>query len=75
MGFKDWWQQLLALRGVMPDPRVAEATRQQRNVTGDVHSRKAYIATTPDAMQRIKDACYAEQLLAECGMTREVEHG
>ena len=40
MSFKDWLVQLLASRGVMPDPRVAEATLQQRNVTGDTHSRK-----------------------------------
>lgn len=40
MSFKDWLVQLLASRWVMPDPRVAEATLQQRNVTGDTHSRK-----------------------------------
>lgn len=34
MSLKDWWQQILALRGRMPDPRVAEAARQQRAVTG-----------------------------------------
>ncbi len=34
------WTLLRALRGAMPDPRVAEAVRQQRAVTGDTHSRK-----------------------------------
>ena len=34
------WTLLRALRGAMPDPRVAEAVRQQRAVVGDTHSRK-----------------------------------
>ena len=34
------WTLLRALRGAMPDPRVAEAVRQQRAVAGDTHSRK-----------------------------------
>ena len=34
------WTLLRALRGAMPDPRVAEARRQQQAVAGDVHSRK-----------------------------------
>ena len=78
-GYGEWrrrWEALKAhLTGRMSDPRVAEARRQQQAVTGDAHSRKVWIASTPDAMQRIKDSCYAEQLLAEAGMTREVDHG
>ena len=35
MSFKDWLVQLLASRWVMPDPRVAEARRQQQAVAGD----------------------------------------
>ena len=34
------WTLLRALRGAMPDPRVAEAIRQQQAVAGDTHSRK-----------------------------------
>ena len=72
---RDWWTAFLASLGYVPRPDVAKAVAEQRAVTGDTHSRKVWIATTPDAMQRIKDTCYAEQLLAEAGMTREVDHG
>ena len=34
------WTLLRALRGAMPDPRVAEAISQQQAVAGDTHSRK-----------------------------------
>lgn len=42
MTLREWWLHLVASRGVMPDPRVREAERQQRAVTrpGDTHSRK-----------------------------------
>lgn len=39
--FKRWKAALMAhLFGAMPDPRVAEAVRQQQAVAGDTHSRK-----------------------------------
>ena len=75
MTLRHLWTAFLAAIGYVQRPDVAEAVRQQRAVTGDAHSRKVWIASTPDAMQRIKDGCYAEQLLAEAGMTREVDHG
>ena len=71
MSFKDWLVRLLASRGVMPDPRVAEARRQQQAVTGDVHSRKADLSPLAAQLLRLmeqEDQYRAAAACAERGL-------
>ena len=65
------WTLLRALRGAMPDPRVAEARRQQQAVTGDVHSRKADLSPLAAQLLRLmeqEDQYRAAAACAERGL-------
>ncbi len=61
------WTLRRALRGAMPDPRVAEAVRQQRAVAGDTHSRKVH------EFPCFCDACYRDTCYRYAGMYAELE--
>ena len=73
MSAKNWWTQFLAALGYVPapDPRVAEARRQQQAVTGDVHSRKADLSPLAAQLLRLmeqEDQYRAAAACAERGL-------